>query len=321
VSRLRKVARARLGRVRVTFSALPALLRSARARPVLADGGTLPLVSVVIATYNWSNVLRCAIASVLAQTYPRLEVVVVGDCCTDDSADVVASFGDERVRWHNRAENSGSQSLPNNDGIELARGELVAYHGHDDVWHPTHLAHVVQPLLQGRADLAYTVTEVVGPPGSGYRVLEGLSPSGRFVRGEWVAPSSLVHRKSLVEEIGRWRDYRTIERPPDVDFVLRACEQRKRLVPVRALTVFKFASSHRRGSYIEKPSHEQDRYLRRIAGERGFLQRELAAIALATLRSLVVSTAARLPQLPPPPDPLPPGWHVAQFRRIRGLDA
>lgn len=311
----------RLRRARMTFSALPALLRSARTPPVYGGDGSPPLVSVVIATYNWSNALRCAIRSALDQTYPSIEVVVVGDGCTDDSADVVASFADERVRWHDRAENSGSQSLPNNDGIELARGEIVAYLGHDDVWHPTHLAHAVGPLLEGRADAAYTVTEVVGPPRSAYRVLEGVSPSGCFAPGDWVPPSSLVHRKSLVDEIGGWRDFRTIERTPDVDFVLRAWEQGRRLVPVRALTVFKFVSWHRRGSYVEKPSHEQERYLRWIARERRFLERELAALALATLRSLVLSTAARLPKLPPPPDPLPPGWHVTQFRRIRGLDA
>jgi glycosyltransferase involved in cell wall biosynthesis len=53
-----------------------------------------PLVSVVTATYNYSSVLRQAIASVRAQDYPRWEMIVVGDACTDDSAEVVASFRD-----------------------------------------------------------------------------------------------------------------------------------------------------------------------------------------------------------------------------------
>ena len=67
------------------FAELPRLARTARLRPrVAADDA--PLVSVVIATYNWSSVLRCAIESALRQTYPRLEVIVVGDGCTDDSA-------------------------------------------------------------------------------------------------------------------------------------------------------------------------------------------------------------------------------------------
>lgn len=301
------------------FAGLPGLARTARLRPPVAAADA-PLVSVVIATYNWSNVLRCAIESALRQTYPRLEVIVVGDGCTDDSAEVVASFADERVRWHNLPENTGSQSTPNNVGIELARGEYIAYHGHDDVWLPTHLAFVTRPLLEGRADLAYTVTELLGPLGGGYRALRGVSRGGRHSPALWIPPSSVAHRKSLVDEIGPWRDYRTMERPPDIEFVQRAFEQGKRLVPVNALTVFKFASAYRRNSYVEKPSHEQERYLGRIESERGFVYRELGSVAFATFRSLFVSISKDLPQLPEPPDPLPPGWHVTQWRRIRGLE-
>ena len=74
------------------------------------------LVSVVIATYNRSNVLRLAIETVLWQTYTNWEIVVVGDCCTDDTAEVVASFKAPRVRFYNLRENFGEQSGPNNFG-------------------------------------------------------------------------------------------------------------------------------------------------------------------------------------------------------------
>src|SRR4051794_17887104 len=89
-----------------------------------------PLVSVVIATYNYSSVLRHAVASALGQRYPNIEVLVVGDACTDDSQEVVEAIGDPRVRWHNLDYNWGTQSGPNNAGIAMARGELIAYHGH-----------------------------------------------------------------------------------------------------------------------------------------------------------------------------------------------
>ena len=89
-----------------------------------------PLVSVITATYNWSSVLRYAIQSVLRQTCQDFEMIVVGDGCTDDSAEVVASFDDPRLRWHNLPHNTGHQSAPNNAGLELARGRYVAYLGH-----------------------------------------------------------------------------------------------------------------------------------------------------------------------------------------------
>src|SRR3984893_7629219 len=95
-----------------------------------------PIVSVVIATYNRSNVLRCAITSVLAQTFDNFELLVVGDCCTDDTEAVVLSSDDDRVRWHNLLENCGNQYGPNNYGLKHARGRYIAYLGHDDLWHP-----------------------------------------------------------------------------------------------------------------------------------------------------------------------------------------
>jgi glycosyltransferase involved in cell wall biosynthesis len=265
-------------------------------------------------------VLRHSIASALAQTYPRIEVLVIGDDCTDDSAEVAASFGDPRVRWHNLEENSGSQSAPNNTGIELAAGDYVAYHGHDDVWLPSHLSLLMRAVLRERADLAYAVTERVGPPGSGYRALAGTSLRGRYRPGEWIPPSSIVHRRDLLERIGPWLDYRTLVLPPDQEFVLRAHERGLRFVCSNALTVFKFSSAQRRNSYIEKPSHEQAAYRRRIESERAFVGRELLTLGGALVASYVRRPGRDLPKSPEPPDPLPPGWKVAQFRRIRGLD-
>ena len=55
-----------------------------------------PRVTVVVATYNRSNVLRYALDSLVAQSHSDWEAVIVGDRCTDDSEAVVASFGDAR---------------------------------------------------------------------------------------------------------------------------------------------------------------------------------------------------------------------------------
>ena len=94
----------------------------------------MPRVTIILPTYNWSSVLRHAIASVLRQTFADFELLVIGDGCTDDSAQVVAEAADPRVRWIALPENSGHQSGPNNIGLSEARGEIIAYHGHDDLW-------------------------------------------------------------------------------------------------------------------------------------------------------------------------------------------
>ena len=60
----------------------------------------MPQVTVIIAAYNWSSVLRLAVDSVLRQTFEDYELWVIGDACTDDSEQVVRSFRDPRVHWH-----------------------------------------------------------------------------------------------------------------------------------------------------------------------------------------------------------------------------
>src|SRR3954449_1280859 len=98
-----------------------------------------PAVSIVVATYNRSNVLELAIASARAQTFTDWEMHVVGDACTDDSEQVVASFADPRIHWTNLPVNHGDQSGPNNHGVERSRGRYVAFLNQDDLWFPDHL--------------------------------------------------------------------------------------------------------------------------------------------------------------------------------------
>lgn len=136
-----------------------------------------PLVSVIIATYNWSSVLKFAIRSVLWQTEQNFEILVVGDACTDDSEAVAKSFGDARIRWHNLPVNSGNQSGPNNAGLAMARGEYVAYLGHDDVWHPGHLRTMLAAITRKKADVASALVQMIGPQGTNFRVVTGFYPS------------------------------------------------------------------------------------------------------------------------------------------------
>jgi len=277
-----------------------------------------PKVSVITATYNWSRVLRLAIESVLGQTEQDFEMLVVGDGCTDDSADVVASIGDKRLRWHNLPQNSGSQSIPNNAGLERARGQYVAYLGHDDIWHPSHLARLIAALEESKADMAHTLSVYLGTPESGVRRLTGLPPTPTWNKYNWAPPSSWMHRREVAAAIGGWKDFRTIEQSPDVDFLTRVWDAGKRVIDVRDLTVFKFPSTWRRNSYIEKPCHEQAEYLRRIKAEPDFLYRELLEIAAAYALKKPLSP----PDVPAAPETdKSPGWQVRHYRRLRGLEA
>lgn len=240
-------------------------------------------MSIIIPTYNWSGVLPYSVGSALRQTFSDFEVLVVGDGCTDDSESVVGAVGDGRVRWINLPVNNGHQSVPNNEGLRQARGEYIAYLGHDDLWLPHHLSCLVAALEAG-ADLAYGITERVFP-GDAPRQYAPDKPG--YDPGDWLPPTGLAHRRGVTEGVGGWADYRTLTVSPEIDLWRRAYEHGFKFVFVPRLTAIKFPASKRPGVYRETPHHEQAEWFGRI-GREG----DLEASELAGLLASVVKTPA-----------------------------
>lgn len=279
----------------------------------------MPRVTIITATYNYSSVLRYAIQSSLAQTFGDFEHLIIGDGCTDDSGEVVASFNDPRLHWRNLAQNSGSQSAPNNAGLAMARGEYIAYLGHDDLWHPSHLAALVKTLDESGAEWAHPLAVMIGPPGSDVHWLAGLVPANGNVAAASFLTSGVMHRRSLVDKLGFWKDYRTLERGPDNEYHQRAVRAGVTMAHVDNLSVFKFPSAWRKNVYRLRPSDEQARYWQRMQTEPDFIERELIAIARAyefkTWESWLAVTDAPKTVAPTAPR----GALVEAWRRYRGL--
>jgi glycosyltransferase involved in cell wall biosynthesis len=97
-----------------------------------------PVFSIVVATYNRGRHIIPTIDSVLGQSFGNFELLVVGDGVADDTLEHVTRL-DSRVGVISLPWNSGSQATPNNIGISAAKGEYIAYLGHDDLWMPDHL--------------------------------------------------------------------------------------------------------------------------------------------------------------------------------------
>ena len=200
---------------------------------------------------------------------------MIGDGCTDDSEQVVASFADPRLHWENLPENTGNQSLPNNRGIERARGAWIAYLGHDDLWHPRHLERLIAGSRD--CDVAFSLAEILLP--GGQRRISGLFQDGAaYGEEDFVPPSSLLHRREVFDEVGPWRDYRTISLPPDFEWQQRARAAGKRFRAVESLTVFKLPSALRKDSYLHRVADEQAEIWRRLNCEPDFAERELVAM-------------------------------------------
>ena len=125
-----------------------------------------PSISVVIPLFNKAAYVAEAIASVLGQRWPALEVVVVDDGSTDDGAERVRALGDARVRLV-RQPNSGV-SAARNHGITLACGDLVAFLDADDRHHPDYLA-TVAALVASHPDAGVFCTAYSRVDASGRR--------------------------------------------------------------------------------------------------------------------------------------------------------
>jgi len=93
-----------------------------------------PFFSVVIPTYNRSDILSRAIDSVLSQTYQKFELIIIDNGSTDDTRQWLHdNYQDDRVVYHYQ-EGSGSPASPRNTGISLAKGQWVCLLDSDDRW-------------------------------------------------------------------------------------------------------------------------------------------------------------------------------------------
>ena len=229
----------------------------------MRSGGesSAPRVTVITATYNWATVLPYSVGSVLDQTFTDFEFLVVGDACSDESAAVVTSIEDPRVRWINLPSNAGHQAGPNNEGQRQARGEIVAYLGHDDLWLPQHLELLVE-AIDGGAAAAHSSVLQVHP----YKALAVTPPDGwAYARGDWLPPTSIAIVRTVLEEVGGWRMPReTGYLDPDADLLARVYDIAGPPVWVRRLTCLKLAAAPRRDVYRTRPHHEQEHWLRTI---------------------------------------------------------
>jgi|GEM_PF-700265 len=137
-----------------------------------------PLVSVIIPTYMQTELLISrAIASVLAQSYPNVEVVVVGDVAPDDTALAVAELGDPRVRFMNLSVRAPYPADPQefwrvagtppwNAAWRLARGRWIAPLNDDDSFRENHIEVLLGAARASRAEVAYGAVEHHRPDGS-----------------------------------------------------------------------------------------------------------------------------------------------------------
>src|SRR5208282_2815483 len=180
-----------------------------------------PSISVIIPTYNRSGVLRYSVESVLNQTYPVSEVIVVDDGSTDDTAALIEREMRDKPSWRERVryiyQSNQGQSAANNAGISKATSEWLGFNANDDLWSPWKLEWQFRVLAKYHDNcrlcftdawfmnnpfLKATLFQTAGrPDGQAFGVVK--DPAHLIAKGQhpiWM--QTVIARTDLVHEVG-----------------------------------------------------------------------------------------------------------------------
>jgi glycosyltransferase involved in cell wall biosynthesis len=224
------------------------------------------LVSIIIPTYNHARYLKDSIESVLKQTYPHIEVIVVDDGSTDDTKAVVAKYPVKYVFQSNQ----GTSTALNN-GVRLSRGEFFMAMGADDMMSEDYVAKTLNLMLTDRKiGLVYTGGKFFGE------------------REDFIPPRKLYHRFSiLIGEVGvigvaltRRTAFESaggydpkLASHEDYDLALRICLKGWRIKPVFEFLYFARKHDSEIAHRHPNPNTLKDRYFQNVLNSKfWFLQ-------------------------------------------------
>lgn len=167
----------------------------------------VPLVSIVIPTYNHANYLSKALQSVLDQTYKNWEAIIIDNHSTDDTNKVINRFNDPRIKYL-KISNYGVIAKSRNAGILAAKGEWIAFLDSDDWWIPEKLKTCVD-CSNNQVDLIYHDLEIISSKRSLFRrklvktrQLKKPIFIDLLVNGNAICNSSVIVRKEMLKKIG-----------------------------------------------------------------------------------------------------------------------
>ena len=175
-----------------------------------------PLVSIITPTYNHENFIAQCIESVLAQTYPYWEQIIIDDGSTDRTGEIAARYKDERIKYV-RQDNIGIWNLGKtyNRALQISKGELIAVLEGDDFWPPYKLGSEVPSfghedivLSWGKVafvNLAGKIVCIVPRNVKWFKKAKREQILRRLLFGNFIWPCTVICRKSDLLSIGGFK--------------------------------------------------------------------------------------------------------------------
>lgn len=123
------------------------------------------LVSIIMPSYNTALYIKETIQSVLDQTYTNWELIIVDDCSTDNTEEVLATINDSRIRYFKNEKNSGA-AVSRNKALRAAKGQWIAFLDSDDLWMPEKLEKQINFMKKNGYSFSYTNYEEIDVDGN-----------------------------------------------------------------------------------------------------------------------------------------------------------
>jgi len=191
----------------------------------------MPLVSIVIPTFNQAHTIERALRSVMAQSLQDFEILIVNDASTDSTADVLAQFDDARIHYFRHDKNRFAGAA-RNTGMEAATGKYIAFLDSDDAWLPEKLERQVGLLEGVDQDCGCSYTGAIINSETGLKKKTIYQPLWQgdvlqaYLLDKFVIwTPTFLFRSELLQQTGPFDT--SLIRAEDIDFYLRMLQQCK----------------------------------------------------------------------------------------------
>jgi glycosyltransferase involved in cell wall biosynthesis len=182
-----------------------------------------PLVSVVIPTYNRAQYIAETIESVLAQTYPNLEIIVIDDGSTDNTEEVVSKFI-PKIQYIKQK--NSERGASRNHGLRLAKGEYISFLDSDDLWLPDKINEELNFFLKNLSvGVVYSDAIQIAAEGNPLKFLKRKTFSGKvtekLLENNFVSMGAHLIRTDAIRKIDGFREERELSGSEDWEMWIR----------------------------------------------------------------------------------------------------
>lgn len=224
------------------------------------------LVTVIIPTYNRANLIKETINSVLNQTHQNFEILIIDDGSVDNTKAVVQSIKDDRIKYYWQ-EHSGLPAIARNKGLNIAKGEFIAFLDSDDIWFPQKLEKQIE-IIEKNPDILLISTNGITFPSKYPFMFLSIKEDKRIsfrllLKGNFVKNSSVLMKKSVIDAIGLLDENFQLKAMEDYDYWLRLLKYKDKSILILKEILIKYRiheDSVREYSLFKDPKYHLNRY-------------------------------------------------------------